>query len=103
MTESQKMSVPDPQAEEEYALIIEGVKKFFYMGEEVVQALRGVDLAVKRGEYVSVMGPSGSGKTTMFNVVGGLEKPTEGQVYIDKTDISKLDATCKIIQSNQDT
>jgi len=92
MTESQKMSVPDPQAEEEYALIIEGVKKFFYMGEEVVQALRGVDLAVKRGEYVSVMGPSGSGKTTMFNVVGGLEKPTEGQVYIDKTDISKLDA-----------
>jgi putative ABC transport system ATP-binding protein len=81
-----------PVDEEEYALLVEGVKKYFYMGRETVKALDGVDLAIARGEYVSIMGPSGSGKTTLFNVVGGLEKPTEGQVYIDKTDISKLDA-----------
>ena len=80
------------QSEEEYALLVEGVRKYFYMGSEVIKALDGVDLAVKRGEYVSIMGPSGSGKTTFFNVVGGLEKPTAGQVYIDRTDISKLDA-----------
>jgi len=86
---------PEPEGdleEQEFALLVEGVQKYFYMGEEVVRALDGVDLAVKRGEYVSIMGPSGSGKTTLFNVVGGLEKPTGGQVYIDKTDISKLDA-----------
>ena len=78
--------------EEEHALLVEGVKKHFYMGSETVRALDGVDLTVRRGEYVSIMGPSGSGKTTLFNIVGGLEKPTAGQVYIDKTDISKLDA-----------
>ena len=86
-------ALPEPGvAEEEYALLVEGVHKYFYMGENVVKALNGVDLAVQRGEYVSIMGPSGSGKTTLFNVVGGLEKPTQGQVYIDRTDISKLDA-----------
>ncbi len=78
--------------EEDYALLVEGVKKYFYMGDTVVKACDGIDLAVKRGEYVSIMGPSGSGKTTLFNIVGGLEKPTSGQVFIDKTDISKLDA-----------
>jgi putative ABC transport system ATP-binding protein len=80
------------ESQEEYALLVEGVQKYFYMGTEVIKALDGVDLSVKRGEYVSIMGPSGSGKTTFFNVVGGLEKPTAGQVYIDRTDISKLDA-----------
>ena len=87
--------VEDPRdllQEEEYALLVEGVTKYFYMGDNVVKACDGIDLAVKRGEYVSIMGPSGSGKTTLFNIVGGLEKPTSGQVFIDKTDISKLDA-----------
>jgi putative ABC transport system ATP-binding protein len=59
----------------------------------VVRAVDGVDLTIKKGEYVSIMGPSGSGKTTLFNIVGGLTKPTEGTVYIDRTDISKLDAS----------
>jgi putative ABC transport system ATP-binding protein len=62
------------------------------MGDEVVKALDGIDLEIRRGEYVSIMGPSGSGKTTLFNVVGGLTKPTSGQVFIDKTDISRLAA-----------
>ena len=92
MTEVSTRPVAGLPNEEEYALLVEGVTKIFYMGQEEVHALRGVDLAVQKGEYVSIMGPSGSGKTTLFNIVGGLEKPSNGQVYIDKTDISKLDA-----------
>jgi putative ABC transport system ATP-binding protein len=72
------------------AVIVRGAKKYYVMGAEIVKALDGVDLEIRRGEYVSIMGPSGSGKTTLFNVVGGLTKPTEGQVFIDKTDISRL-------------
>ena len=92
MSEAEETRLDTVVDEEEFALLVEGVRKYFYMGENVVKALDGVDLAVGRGEYVSIMGPSGSGKTTLFNVVGGLEKPTQGQVYIDRTDISKLDA-----------
>lgn len=77
---------------DELAVIVEGAKKHYVMGSEVVKALDGIDLQIKKGEYVSIMGPSGSGKTTLFNVVGGLTQPSEGQVFIDKTDISKLDA-----------
>jgi putative ABC transport system ATP-binding protein len=72
------------------AVIVRGAKKYYRMGGETVRALDGIDLAIQRGEYVSIMGPSGSGKTTLFNVVGGLTKPTAGQVFIDKTDISRL-------------
>jgi len=69
-----------------------GVTKRYRMGGEVVHALRGVKLAVERGEYVSIMGPSGSGKSTLFNMIGGLDKPDEGQVYVDEVDIAALDA-----------
>jgi len=67
------------------------VKKIYTMGGETVHALRGVDLAVKRGEYVSIMGPSGSGKSTLFNMIGGLDKPNAGQVFIDEVNIAALD------------
>ncbi|HBC88458.1 MAG TPA: ABC transporter [Lentisphaeria bacterium] len=67
-----------------------GVKKVYTMGAEKVHALRGVDFAVRRGEYISIMGPSGSGKSTLFNMIGGLDKPNEGQVYIDEVDIAAL-------------
>ena len=67
------------------------VRKTFYLGGEAVHALRGVNLSVKRGEYVSIMGPSGSGKTTLFNMIGGLDKPDTGEVFIDEVDIAALD------------
>ena len=69
-----------------------GVKRLYMMGEEKVWALRGVDLDVHRGEYLSIMGPSGSGKSTLFNMVGGLDVPTEGTVVIDEANIAEMDA-----------
>ena len=69
-----------------------GVEKRFRMGKTEVQALKGVDLEIFAGEYLSIMGPSGSGKSTLFNMIGGLDKPTEGKVFIDEVDIAQLDA-----------
>jgi putative ABC transport system ATP-binding protein len=69
-----------------------GVTKTFALGRHQVEVLKGVDLAVEAGEYLSIMGPSGSGKSTLFNIVGGLDKPTSGSVFIDEVDISQLDA-----------
>ena len=67
------------------------VRKTYVMGDETVHALRGVSLTIDAGEYISIMGPSGSGKSTFFNMVGGLDKPTQGEVYIDEVDIAQLD------------
>ena len=67
------------------------VKKVYKMGDSETHALRGVTLDVRRGEYLSIMGPSGSGKSTFFNMIGGLDKPTAGKVYIDQVDIAQLD------------
>ena len=68
------------------------VKRVYQMGSERVEALRGISLEIYAGEYVSIMGPSGSGKSTFFNMVGGLDKPSEGKVYIDEVDVAQLDA-----------
>jgi putative ABC transport system ATP-binding protein len=68
------------------------VKKVYVMGNVEVHALRGINLEIRAGEYLSIMGPSGSGKSTFFNMVGGLDKPSDGKVYIDEVDVAQLDA-----------
>ena len=68
------------------------VKKVYKMGKVEVHALKGITVEIEVGEYISIMGPSGSGKTTLFNMVGALDKPTSGQVYIDEVDVAQLDA-----------
>lgn len=68
-----------------------GVKKSYMMGKVLVEALRGINFEIKRGEYISIMGPSGSGKSTLFNMIGGLDKPSEGKIYIDEVDVAQLD------------
>lgn len=68
----------------------EQIVKEYRMGDNVVRALAGIDLEIERGEYISVMGPSGSGKTTLFNMIGALDKPTSGRVFIDGQDTSDL-------------
>jgi len=69
-----------------------GVEKLYQRGTETVRALRGIDLCIYRGEYVCVMGPSGSGKSTFFNMVGGLDSPTSGRVFMDAVDMAQLSA-----------
>ncbi len=71
---------------------VSNVVKSFKLGASEVRALKGVDLSVRSGHYLSIMGPSGSGKSTLFNMIGGLDKPTSGQVFIDEVDIAQLDA-----------
>ncbi len=79
-------------AANEYVVRTKGLVKEFRMGEESVRALNGVDLDIKRGEYLSIMGPSGSGKSTLFNAIGGLDKPDSGSVFINDVDMAQLDA-----------
>jgi len=76
----------------EYVVETEDLAKYYQMGPVTVKALDGVNIRIKRGEYISIMGPSGSGKTTLFNMVGGIDRPTRGRVFIDGVDIAKLDA-----------
>jgi putative ABC transport system ATP-binding protein len=71
---------------------VSDVTKTFQLGRVEVQALKGVDLEITTGNYISIMGPSGSGKSTLFNMIGGLDKPTSGKVFIDEVDIAQLDA-----------
>ncbi|MGQ9641648.1 MAG: ABC transporter ATP-binding protein [Candidatus Bathycorpusculaceae bacterium] len=74
------------------AKIVETVnlRKTYLLGKVPVEALRGVNLKVEDGEFLSILGPSGSGKSTLLNLLGALDKPTDGKVFIEDVDISTL-------------
>jgi putative ABC transport system ATP-binding protein len=77
----------------EYIVRTKNLAKEYSMGGQTLRALDGVQLDIRRGEYISLMGPSGSGKSTLFNMIGGLDKPSEGSVFIDEVDMAQLDAS----------
>jgi len=68
----------------------EGLKKDYVLGAETVHAVRGVDLEIRRGEFVAVMGPSGSGKSTFMNMIGCLDTPTAGKYWLNGQLVSEL-------------
>lgn len=72
------------------------LKKYYGTGEREVKALDGINLEVERGEFVAIVGTSGSGKSTLLHMLGGLDRPTSGKVFVDGKDISALkeDALC---------
>ena len=71
-------------------LRVENLSKIYGKGETVVKALNDISFSVKKGEFVAIIGPSGSGKSTMLHILGGVDKPTNGKVYINNTDIYSL-------------
>lgn len=75
---------------EALAVEVKDIHKVYHLKGEEVHALRGIDLQIPHGEYISIMGPSGSGKTTLFNMIGGIDTPTKGIVIIDGVDISTI-------------
>lgn len=66
------------------------LKRMFQVGSETVEALKGINLSVEKGEFLSIMGPSGSGKTTLMNIIGCLDTPTHGTYYLNNQLVNKL-------------
>lgn len=69
---------------------LRGVEKHYWMGDTLVKALRGIDLSIYPGDYISILGPSGCGKSTMLNILGCLDQPTVGTYLLDGIDVSQL-------------
>ena len=74
----------------EWVIVTRGIQRDYDMGGEVVHALRGVDLAIRRNEYVAIMGPSGSGKSTLMNIVGCLDTPNAGEYWLNGALVSAM-------------
>lgn len=69
---------------------LKDINKSYGLGEYEVKVLKNINLAIDKGEYVSIMGPSGSGKSTLMNILGCLDRPTSGQYFLDGSDVAKL-------------
>ncbi len=78
------------RVDNDIAVATNGLKKTYRIGRIEIRALRGVDLEIKKGEFISIVGPSGSGKSTLLHLMGALDQPTEGKVFIEGTDLSRL-------------
>src|SRR5690606_29146748 len=74
-------------------LKVEGLSKVYGKGENQVKALEDISFSVKKGEFVAIIGPSGSGKSTLLHLLGGVDKPSSGKVFVDGTDMYTLGET----------
>ena len=77
-------------AQEKATIELRGIKKLYPMGDQIVAALAGVDLTIRKGEFAALMGPSGSGKSTLMNILGCLDRPTEGSYKLDGEEVAHL-------------
>jgi len=75
----------------EQVILTEHLVKTYKLGDYEIHALRGIDLSIEKGAFVAIMGPSGSGKSTLMNILGCLDRPTEGRYLLDGEDVSSLD------------
>ena len=73
-----------------WVIVTRGIKREYDMGGEIVRALRGVDIAIGRNEYVAIMGPSGSGKSTLMNIIGCLDTPNAGEYWLNGLEVSRM-------------
>ena len=81
---------PGAAPSKEWVIVTRGLTREYDMGGEVVRALRGVDLAIARNEYVAIMGPSGSGKSTLMNLIGCLDTPNAGEYWLNGLQVSTM-------------
>ena len=76
--------------EKDWVIVTRGLKREYDMGGEIIRALRGVDIAIRRNEYVAIMGPSGSGKSTLMNMIGCLDTPNAGEYWLNGLLVSAM-------------
>ncbi|MBK9750433.1 MAG: ABC transporter ATP-binding protein [Chloroflexi bacterium] len=83
-------AAPPTSTEPKAVIDVRAITKMYKMGDVEVHALRGVDLKIMEGEFVSIMGPSGSGKSTLMNILGALDQPSSGDYFLDGVNVSRL-------------
>ena len=89
-TTAERMAMLPANVPEDSIIVVRNLRREYQMGAETVRALRGVDLTIRRNEFVAVMGPSGSGKSTLMNLIGCLDSPTEGEYWLNGHRVSEL-------------
>jgi putative ABC transport system ATP-binding protein len=80
-------------SDEDYVIVTVGLTKEYPFGETTIKAINGIDFALERGDYATIVGPSGSGKTTFLNLIGSIDSPTSGEIYFDGKKISEMTGT----------
>ncbi|GAH15293.1 unnamed protein product [marine sediment metagenome] len=80
----------DVERDYDHLIVAENLHKTYLLGTTAVAALRGVDLTIDTGDFIDIMGPSGSGKTTLLNLIGGLDTPTKGKIFLEGRNIAML-------------
>ncbi len=84
------VDAPGKAPDKDWVIVTRGLKREYDMGGEVIRALRGVDIAIRRNEYVAIMGPSGSGKSTLMNMIGCLDTPNAGEYWLNGLLVSTM-------------
>jgi putative ABC transport system ATP-binding protein len=90
-TTAERMAMLPSDVPRDAVIVTRNLKREYVMGSEVVRALQGVDITIRRNEFVAIMGPSGSGKSTLMNMIGCLDTPSEGEYWLNGHRVSELD------------